>query len=76
MDARPPMLFGLPELVAGVGTTMDASFLGVAGVNQRLKEMDVQFIETRSDGQKDFGNVKQGDVVILPAFGASVQVGG
>ncbi|GAB4817266.1 hypothetical protein N2152v2_004312 [Parachlorella kessleri] len=43
------------------------------GVNQRLKEMDVQFIETRSDGEKDFGNVKQGDVVILPAFGASVQ---
>lgn len=43
------------------------------GVNQRLKEMDVQFIDTVSDGTKDFSGVKQGDVVILPAFGASVQ---
>ena len=47
-------------------------------VNQRLKEMDIEFIEataTENDtlGEKDFGNVKEGDVVILPAFGASVQ---
>lgn len=42
------------------------------GVNQRLKEMDVQFIEG-AEGEKDFSSVKQGDVVILPAFGASVQ---
>lgn len=45
------------------------------GVNQRLMEMDVNFIETKGDGEKDFSGVKKGDVVILPAFGASVQVG-
>ncbi len=42
------------------------------GVNQRLREMNVHFIEV-IDGQKDFDVVGEGDVVILPAFGASVQ---
>ncbi|MCG8365734.1 MAG: 4-hydroxy-3-methylbut-2-enyl diphosphate reductase [Pseudanabaenales cyanobacterium] len=42
------------------------------GVNQRLKEMEVGFIEVK-DGRKDFTIVETGDVVILPAFGASVQ---
>ncbi|EFN56438.1 hypothetical protein CHLNCDRAFT_59658 [Chlorella variabilis] len=42
-------------------------------VNQRLKEMDVQFIDEGADGGKDFSGVKEGEVVILPAFGASVQ---
>ena len=41
-------------------------------VNQRLREMQVQFIEV-SNGNKDFSVVNSGDVVILPAFGASVQ---
>ncbi len=41
-------------------------------VNQRLKEMNVAFIEVK-DGEKDFSVVGRGDVVILPAFGASVQ---
>ncbi|MFH7241846.1 MAG: 4-hydroxy-3-methylbut-2-enyl diphosphate reductase [Spirulina sp.] len=41
-------------------------------VNQRLKEMKVAFIEM-NNGDKDFSVVGQGDVVILPAFGASVQ---
>ncbi len=41
-------------------------------VNQRLREMEVEFIQVR-DGNKDFSVVKSGDVVILPAFGASVQ---
>jgi 4-hydroxy-3-methylbut-2-enyl diphosphate reductase len=41
-------------------------------VNQRLREMNVHFINV-VDGTKDFSGVATGDVVILPAFGASVQ---
>lgn len=41
-------------------------------VNRRLREMNVGFIEV-VDGNKDFSVVGAGDVVILPAFGASVQ---
>ncbi len=41
-------------------------------VNQRLREMQVEFIPVDA-GTKDFSGVQQGDVVILPAFGASVQ---
>jgi 4-hydroxy-3-methylbut-2-enyl diphosphate reductase len=40
-------------------------------VNQRLREMEVEFIPV-IDSQKDFSIVAKGDVVILPAFGASV----
>ena len=39
---------------------------------QRLKEMDIEIIEDGGGG-KDFSHVKEEDVVILPAFGASVQ---
>jgi len=42
-------------------------------VNAKLKEMEVQFVPVDSNGIKDFSGVSQGDVVILPAFGASVQ---
>jgi len=41
-------------------------------VNQRLREMNVHFISL-INGEKDFSGVGVGDVVILPAFGASVQ---
>ncbi len=41
-------------------------------VNQRLREMEVNFIPIAA-GEKDFSVVNSGDVVILPAFGASVQ---
>ncbi|WP_421656362.1 4-hydroxy-3-methylbut-2-enyl diphosphate reductase [Leptothermofonsia sp. ETS-13] len=41
-------------------------------VNQRLREMEVHFIPVIA-GKKDFSGVEPGDVVILPAFGASVQ---
>ena len=41
-------------------------------VNKRLQEMNVGFIEVVGE-EKDFSVVNSGDVVILPAFGASVQ---
>jgi 4-hydroxy-3-methylbut-2-enyl diphosphate reductase len=41
-------------------------------VNQRMQEMQVEFIPV-IDTVKDFSVVGKGDVVILPAFGASVQ---
>jgi len=41
-------------------------------VNERLKQMNVGFIPV-VDEEKDFSLVSKGEVVILPAFGASVQ---
>ena len=41
-------------------------------VNDHLREMDVLFIPVE-EGVKDFSGVTSGDVVILPAFGATVQ---
>ena len=41
-------------------------------VNQHLRDMNVGFIEVEN-GEKNFSVVGSGDVVILPAFGASVQ---
>ena len=41
-------------------------------VNQHIQEMNVEFIPV-DDGKKDFEVVQAGDVVILPAFGATVQ---
>ncbi|MEH2464907.1 4-hydroxy-3-methylbut-2-enyl diphosphate reductase [Nostoc sp.] len=41
-------------------------------VNQRMQEMEVEFIPIQGKN-KDFSVVGTGDVVILPAFGASVQ---
>ena len=41
-------------------------------VNDHLRAMDVRFIPV-DDGVKDFSEVAGGDVVILPAFGATVQ---
>ncbi|NJK40851.1 MAG: 4-hydroxy-3-methylbut-2-enyl diphosphate reductase, partial [Acaryochloridaceae cyanobacterium SU_2_1] len=42
-------------------------------VNENLRQMGVEFIPVNSDDQKDFTVVESQDVVILPAFGASVQ---
>jgi 4-hydroxy-3-methylbut-2-en-1-yl diphosphate reductase len=40
-------------------------------VNQRLRDMKVSFIEVEN-GVKNFDVIDRGDVVILPAFGASI----
>ncbi len=40
-------------------------------VNQRLRDMKVGFIEVEN-GAKNFDVIDRGDVVILPAFGASI----
>lgn len=42
-------------------------------VNDRLHDMNVQFIQKVDDTKKDFSTVGEGDVVILPAFGASFE---
>jgi len=42
-------------------------------VNKRLKEMEIEFIEDTDGTGKDFTGVEDGDVVILPAFGAAVE---
>ena len=41
-------------------------------VNDHLRKMNVKFISAKN-GIKDFSSVSDGDVVILPAFGATVQ---
>lgn len=41
-------------------------------VNERLHEMNIKFLEG-DIGKKDYGSVNDGDVVILPAFGATIQ---
>ena len=42
-------------------------------VNDNLASMDVQFIEKLGGGMKNFDTIGEGDVVILPAFGASFE---
>lgn len=42
-------------------------------VNARLRAMNIGFIPLLPDQRKDFSEIAPGDVVILPAFGASVQ---
>jgi 4-hydroxy-3-methylbut-2-enyl diphosphate reductase len=42
-------------------------------VNDRLMEMKVNLIEKVGDGKKKFDVIEEGDVVILPAFGASYE---
>jgi len=42
-------------------------------VNEKLQDMNVKFIEKLDNGGKRFETVEEGDVVILPAFGASLE---
>jgi 4-hydroxy-3-methylbut-2-en-1-yl diphosphate reductase len=42
-------------------------------VNSKLRAMEVEFLFRGADGEFDFGAVREVDVVILPAFGVTVQ---
>lgn len=42
------------------------------GVNKMLEDSGVEFIQKTEDGGKRFDGVEEGDVVILPAFGATL----
>ncbi len=42
-------------------------------VNDKLRKMNIDFVSLAEDGTKDFGGINPGDVVIVPAFGASLQ---
>jgi len=41
-------------------------------VNERLHKKNVNFIEKDGDNAKDFTQINEGDVVMLPAFGATL----
>lgn len=41
-------------------------------VNSHLKEMQIEFLPVEADGRKKFDLISKGEVVIIPAFGASV----
>ncbi|KAG5191428.1 4-hydroxy-3-methylbut-2-enyl diphosphate reductase chloroplast precursor [Tribonema minus] len=43
------------------------------GVNEKLDEMDIEFVPVNENGKKDFSAIQDGDVVILPAFGATLE---
>lgn len=42
-------------------------------VNSHLRDMSIDFLPLKADGTKNLECVNEGDVVILPAFGASVE---
>lgn len=42
-------------------------------VNANLRQMNIAFVPVSETGGKDFSGIAEGDVVILPAFGASIQ---
>lgn len=42
-------------------------------VNENLRRKNIRFVPVADDGTKDFSSIQLNDVVILPAFGASLQ---
>lgn len=41
-------------------------------VNQRMRDMGIEFLYPSPDGEFDFGHILPDDVVILPAFGVTI----
>lgn len=42
-------------------------------VNQRMRDMDIRFIYPEADGRFDLSPIDEQDVVILPAFGVTIE---
>jgi 4-hydroxy-3-methylbut-2-en-1-yl diphosphate reductase len=42
-------------------------------VNRRMQEMDIEFIYPDEGGKFDFSHVREDDVVLLPAFGVTIE---
>jgi 4-hydroxy-3-methylbut-2-en-1-yl diphosphate reductase len=42
-------------------------------VNRRMREMNIEFLYPSPDGSFDFGEVRSEDVVLLPAFGVTIE---
>jgi len=42
-------------------------------VNQRMREMDIEFIYPDADGEFDFSHLSPEDAVLLPAFGVTIE---
>jgi 4-hydroxy-3-methylbut-2-en-1-yl diphosphate reductase len=42
-------------------------------VNRRMKEMDIEFIYPDERGKFDFSHVNEDDVVLMPAFGVTIE---
>ena len=42
-------------------------------VNQRMRDMGIEFVYPDPEGHFDFGHIRQEDVVILPAFGVTIK---
>jgi 4-hydroxy-3-methylbut-2-enyl diphosphate reductase len=42
-------------------------------VNNNLRNMHIEFLPLTASGEKDFSSIEEGEVVILPAFGASIE---
>ncbi len=52
---------------------LTAEIIHNPGVNRRLREMGIEFLSGRLKGQVSIDDLRPEDIVILPAFGASVE---
>jgi hypothetical protein len=63
-----------PDRTAPPPQTAHIAAWGLIHSAQRLRELDINIFEEEAGPKgKDYGAIKEGDVVIFPAFGATVQ---